>query len=206
MNTTGPESSDSTTSEPCTQAHAVSENQRGEMRLTDYARQMTTGGGKMGQGFPAVLISSTEDSPAKTSASPETEPDWPETEAASSTSSPESLTLFDPPGCSSRTYLDCSPLTRVGTSESFFTRWPNSGTASLGACSTHATSECPSDAVEYSLSAILEATVDPRYLLSVRAAKGVLKRSAVRGRKLPEILQRALLDTVNRSTVSRREH
>ena len=34
---------------------AVSENQRGELRLTPYARQLTTGGGKPGQGYPAVL-------------------------------------------------------------------------------------------------------------------------------------------------------
>ncbi len=34
---------------------AVSENQRGELRLTPYSRQITTGGGKPGQGYPAVL-------------------------------------------------------------------------------------------------------------------------------------------------------
>jgi DNA (cytosine-5)-methyltransferase 1 len=34
---------------------AVSENQRGELRTTDYAQQLTTGGGKPGQGYPAVL-------------------------------------------------------------------------------------------------------------------------------------------------------
>lgn len=34
---------------------AFSENQRAETRLTDYARQITTGGGKPGQGYPAVL-------------------------------------------------------------------------------------------------------------------------------------------------------
>lgn len=34
---------------------AVSENQRGELRLTDYAYAVTTGGGKPGQGYPAVL-------------------------------------------------------------------------------------------------------------------------------------------------------
>jgi len=34
---------------------AVSENQRGELRLTPYTRQLTTGGGKPGQGYAAVL-------------------------------------------------------------------------------------------------------------------------------------------------------
>jgi DNA (cytosine-5)-methyltransferase 1 len=34
---------------------AVSKNQRGELRLTPYARQLSTGGGKPGQGYPAVM-------------------------------------------------------------------------------------------------------------------------------------------------------
>lgn len=34
---------------------AVSENQRGEVNLTPYFRQITTGGGKPGQGYPAAL-------------------------------------------------------------------------------------------------------------------------------------------------------
>lgn len=61
----------------------------------------------------------------------------------------------------------------------------------------HATSESPSDAVEYSLSAILEETVDPRYLLSVTAATGVLRRAAARGRRLPELLRQKLSEAVN---------
>lgn len=36
-------------------AVAVSENQRGEVLLTDYAHQITTGGGKPGQGYPCVM-------------------------------------------------------------------------------------------------------------------------------------------------------
>lgn len=38
----------------------VSENQRAEMRLTPYARQLTSGGGKPGQGYPAVLTQTIE--------------------------------------------------------------------------------------------------------------------------------------------------
>jgi len=38
----------------------VSENQRAELRLTPYARQLTTGGGKPGQGYPAVLTEQNE--------------------------------------------------------------------------------------------------------------------------------------------------
>jgi DNA (cytosine-5)-methyltransferase 1 len=39
-------------------AVAVSENQRGELRTSAYAQQLTTSGGKPGQGYPAVLTSS----------------------------------------------------------------------------------------------------------------------------------------------------
>jgi len=35
---------------------AFSENQRAEVVLTDYSHQLTSGGGKPGQGYPAVLI------------------------------------------------------------------------------------------------------------------------------------------------------
>jgi len=36
-------------------AAGVSENQRAELRLTPYSRQLTSGGGKPGQGYPCVL-------------------------------------------------------------------------------------------------------------------------------------------------------
>lgn len=39
-----------------TAAVAFAENQRGEVRTSDVALQLTTGGGKAGQGFPAVAI------------------------------------------------------------------------------------------------------------------------------------------------------
>lgn len=35
---------------------AFAQNQRGEVVVTDYAHQLTTGGGKPGQGYPAVAI------------------------------------------------------------------------------------------------------------------------------------------------------
>lgn len=38
---------------------AISENQRAEVRETSYFRQLTTGGGKPGQGYPAVRIGNT---------------------------------------------------------------------------------------------------------------------------------------------------
>lgn len=55
----------------------VSENQRGEVRLTNFARQLTSGGGKPGQGYPAVLTSSTGAGPAKATAWPASGPVYP---------------------------------------------------------------------------------------------------------------------------------
>jgi site-specific DNA-cytosine methylase len=40
-------------------AFGVSENQRAELRLTEVSRQLTTGGGKPGQGYPTVLVQET---------------------------------------------------------------------------------------------------------------------------------------------------
>ena len=144
-------------------------------------------------GLPgSVLTSSTAGSPAKTYPRPESDEGSPEPAPDCSSSSPESLTLFDPHGSSLRTWTGCSPRTMVGTSESSWERWPTSGTASRGECSTHDISESPNDAVECSLSAILEATAHPRYTLSARAARGILRRAAVRGRNLPPVLEDAL--------------
>jgi DNA (cytosine-5)-methyltransferase 1 len=38
--------------------HGVSENQRAELRLTNFSRQLTSGGGKPGQGYAAAMIGS----------------------------------------------------------------------------------------------------------------------------------------------------
>jgi len=143
--------------------------------------------------------SSPEGSPVRTFPSLESAPGSPEHDPACSMNSPESLTLFDLDGCWSRTYRDCSPRRMVGTSASYWERWPNSGTAWAGGCSTHGTSECPSGAVECSLSDILEATPHPRYRLSARAAAGILRRVGARGRALPEALEAALVSLSRRA-------
>jgi hypothetical protein len=145
-------------------------------------------------------------SPAKTCPSPDDEQGSPGNAPASSTSSHESQTLFDPAGFSSRTYPDFSPRTAVGTSESCLERWPTSGTAWRGGFSTHVSSECRSDAggcssSELSLTAILEPpqSVPGRYSLSARAAIGILRRAEKRGRTLPAHLWAALQAVANAS-------
>jgi hypothetical protein len=141
---------------------------------------------------PAVLISSPADSPVKTSALPDDVPGSQANDQASSLSSHESLRLFDLGGCSLRTYQGCSPRTAVGTSESFWERWPKSGTAWHGGYSMHNTSESPKDAVECLLSDVLETTADERYALSAKAAAGILRRASARGREIPIELKTAL--------------
>lgn len=145
---------------------------------------------------PLVMqsTSSAEDSPAKTSASQESEPDLRARGQDSSLSSPGSQMSFDQVGSSLRTSLGSSPLPTDETWESFSQRWPKSGTASAGEWSTLDTSEFPSGAVECSLSDVLETTVNERYALSARAARGILRRANARGRELPAELQQALTD------------
>lgn len=180
-----------------TSAQFVSENQRAEVLLTPYARQLTTGGGKPGQGYPMVLISSPEASPARTCPSPDDEPASPDSEPASSGSSTGSSTLFDPDGCCSRTSPAFSLPITAATSPRSSTRWTGSGTWAHGEFSTADGSECPSDADGCSSSAptlasILEANAAPRYSLSARAARGILARAERRGRTLPAPLLDAL--------------
>jgi hypothetical protein len=174
----------------------LSENQRGEMLLTPYARQLTTGGGKPGQGYPAVLISFVEDSPVKTSPSPGDDPVSTESDPSCSSNSHESLTLFSRPedGSSLRTFPDFFPQTTAGISPSYSRRWPTSGfTTSPGECWTADTSESPSDGgASSSLRDVLEDDAPAKYYLSQRAAAGILRRAEKRGRSLPEHLEASL--------------
>jgi len=188
--------SDSRGRSTMTYALCVSENQRAEVRLTPVMRQLTTGGGEPGQGYPCVLIFSVEDSHAKTSVSQDKGKDSKVTDQDSSMNSQESPALFDLSGFSLKTYQDCSPRTAVGTSESCLERWPTSGMAWHGGFSTANTSECRSDDDECSslvaLVDVLEPSVLDKYSLSAKAAIGILRRAEKRGRTLPPHLSVAL--------------
>lgn len=63
----------------------------------------------------------------------------------------------------------------------------------LGSLGTLNTSECPSDAVESSLSQILLDTVPSKYYSSQTACRGILRRSEGRGKELPKKLKAALM-------------
>lgn len=62
----------------------------------------------------------------------------------------------------------------------------------LGCDGTLNTSECPKDAVESSLSAILQDNVPSKYYLTSKACLGILRRAEERGKDLPEQLELAL--------------
>jgi hypothetical protein len=179
---TGPTSNDGTTFE------AWHENQNGDLSCQGPIAAAL--GANRSHNFQ--WISSAAVSPAKTSPSPADAKDSKATAPASSTSTPESQMSFAQDGSWSKTSQGFSPLPMAETLPSFSAPWRTSGMASHGGYLTLDTSEFPSDAVECSLSDILEATPHQRYSLSARAAKGILRRAAARGRTLPSELQTAL--------------
>lgn len=62
-------------------------------------------------------------------------------------------------------------------------------------------SEWPRDAAVCSLSEVLEAgPLPPRYFLSAKACKGILRRAEKRGKDLPEALRAALAAVAGIST------
>jgi hypothetical protein len=211
----GPESRTSATS------LALSENQRGELLLTEQAHQLTTGGGKPGQGYPVVLQTPTSGQPdshvrtcplpesdaasASTTASipattPTTDPTSPGNSEPGQDSRWPSSTLWsatDLPPSSSRTYRASSPVMEARILGRSSVAWANSGMGGPTGFSTLATSECRSADGECSsspsvLAQVLEPTAPPRFFLSARAAAGILRRASKRGRTLPTELESAL--------------
>ena len=95
---------------------------------------------------------------------------------------------------------DFSQVTRDAISQSSKLHWPTQGLVTLsGECLIRSSSESPNVAVECSLSQVLESQADDRYLLSPRAASGILRRSERRGKTLPEPLREALVSLTTRA-------
>lgn len=67
----------------------------------------------------------------------------------------------------------------------------------LGDSSTLNIGECPREENVSLLSQILEVNVPQKYYLSARACQGILNRASRRGKKLPELLEAALLETID---------
>jgi hypothetical protein len=204
---------------PCEEVIAFEQNQRDEVRITPVAgavkaqpgmknqtyvvRTAQTGANGIGvqegmahaidaAGPEAVLTSSTEDSPVRTSA-------WPASGAAlKATALDFGLSLNEScPNCGHdgrllRMSRDFYPQTAETISASSSTAFANSGIASAGRYWTRKTSESRSAADACSLSQVLESKVSERYYLSAKAAAGILRRAARRGKKLPARLEVAL--------------
>ncbi len=139
------------------------------------------------------LTFSLEDHPANRSPSPESEADWMILVATWPLNFWRLLLDCAPDGSFSRTYQDCFQAMAAETLHDSCEPFLNTGMVHSGECSTLKTSECPNDAVESSLSAILETGDLPqRFFLSAKACAGILRRAKKRGRKLPEPLRLAL--------------
>lgn len=135
--------------------------------------------------------------------SPESGGAWaPEPDPGSPSPSSTLWSDTDLPPSSSRTFRDSSPAMPAATLGGSSVRWSGSGTAWRGGSSTAAGSACPSaadgssssrcDAVITTLTDVLQPSAPQRYSLSGRAATGILRRAAKRGRALPPELEEAL--------------
>ena len=103
------------------------------------------------------------------------------------------LTDCGPSGWFGRTSPECCRQTKDGRSVPLSGAWANSGMGGPTESLTLNTSEYPSVGVVCSLSDILETgDVPQRFFLSAKACRGILRRAAKRGKKLPEPLQLAL--------------
>ena len=122
---------------------------------------------------------------------------WLATVARSGGSSIASLVRDAPDGLSQRMSLGSSLAEVVETSPPSSTRSWASGMASSGVCLTLNGSEWPSDGAVCTLSDILEANPDPKYLLSPKACRGILNRAEKRGRRLPPSLEMALVEVAD---------
>lgn len=73
---------------------------------------------------------------------------------------------------------------------------PGTDGAWLGDSSTLNIGECPREENASLLSQILEANAPEKYYLSAKACRGILTRASRRGKKLPELLETALLEMI----------
>ena len=100
----------------------------------------------------------------------------------------------------SKMSLVYSPPTKDGTWKFSSGGWKNWGTSGSTEYLTLNISESPNVGVESSLSDILERDVHPKYYLSPKACRGILRRADKRGKDLPPLLQEAMERVVSTGT------
>jgi hypothetical protein len=161
--------------------------------VDDQAQTLQASDARLSNQVSGVLTSSTEGSPARTSAWPAGGPVFGASAAVSGLNSSGLCASCGHDGSPLKMFPDSFPATGEPTSVSYYGGWSTSGTAWPGGLWTHAGSESPRDAVACSLSAVLETRPVPRrYWLSARAAAGILRRAEKRGKTLPPRLLAAL--------------
>ena len=144
-----------------------------------------------------------EGSPAKTYPSQASELDSQVKEPDSSGTHLLSRRMSKRDGSSWRTSQDCLRQIRDAISEQSSLHWATQGFLTLnGKCWIRSSSERPNVVVESSLSQVLNTQVDDRYLLSPKAASGILRRSERRGKTLPEPLREALVSVITKGLTS----
>jgi hypothetical protein len=154
-----------------------------------------------GQTAPALwdeLTLFAEASPAKTSPSLASVPDFPATEAVCSGTHSLSQRTSKLNGFSWKMCPAFSHQIKDAISQSSSMHWPTQGlVTSNGASWIRNSSESPNVAAASSLSQVLETPAAGQYSLSVKAAAGILLRAERRGRRLPELLRTALTEIVS---------
>ena len=84
---------------------------------------------------------------------------------------------IDPNGLSMKTLKECFQAIADGITSGLSLKWTDSGTMSNGSFSTQKISACRKTGKEYTLSDILEDTVDEKYYLSEAQVKKILWES-----------------------------
>ena len=142
----------------------------------------------------AKSTSSVVDFRAKTSRSRASERDSGVSARACSTKPCDSSEECAPPSCFSRMSLDCSQAIKDTTSQQSSVKWGKGGVVrrSRGEYWTVSTSECPSAAAASSLQELLDEDTPLAFLLSRRAAQGILDRAKRRSRVLPALFEASL--------------
>ena len=142
-----------------------------------------------------------EEHPASHSASQVCEVEWMTTVATWHSSFLGLLNEKLPSGWYGKTYPVSCHRTEDGTLAPSSGRWLKSGMGSPTEFLTLNTSEWPKDADVCSLSDTLETgDVPQRFFLSAKACQGILRRAEKRGKKLPPLLQQALLSAAQETS------
>ena len=153
------------------------------------------------------LTSSSSAAPANHSRLPASGSGWETTVVIWPSSPLELCKRYGLGGSSSKMSPACCHRLADGTLAPSSPRWKTAGMGGPSASSTPSGSVCLSagdgcsSPVTATLSQVLETGALPhRYFLSEKACRGILRRAAARGRKLPEALRQALEGQAARSS------